>query len=96
MLKLVEIIASPRAAKKWRAVFNRDGRMVHTDFGASGYDDYITSKDEARRELYLRRHRKDLDTEDPSRAGFLSYYILWGPTTNFAENVRLYKNKFHL
>ena len=96
MLKLVEVIDSPRAGKKWRAVFNKDGRMIHTDFGASGYEDYTTHKDVARRESYLSRHKKDLDTEDPTRAGFLSYYILWGPSTSFAENVRLYKNRFHL
>ena len=24
-----------------------------------------------------KRHKKDLDTNDPTRAGFLSYYILW-------------------
>jgi len=70
--------------------------MIHTDFGASGYEDYTTHKDVARRESYLSRHKKDLDTEDPTRAGFLSYYILWGPSTSFAENVRLYKNRFHL
>lgn len=101
-MKLISIVKSPRPGKKWRATFAHDGHgtttgttTFHTDFGSTGYKDYTQSKDEARAILYRERHKKDLDTNNPTRAGYLSYYILWsGP--NFEENVRKYKKMFHL
>jgi hypothetical protein len=96
MRKLVEVIESPRAGKKWRAVFNVDGKMMHTDFGASGMEDYTMHHDTERRRLYRARHAKDLSTGDPTRAGFLSYYVLWGDSTSMAANVRAYKQRFAL
>jgi hypothetical protein len=94
-MKLVSIVKSPRAGKKWRATFDHDGTIFHTDFGASGYLDYTQSKDPKRAELYRARHKKDLLTNNPTKPGYLSWYILW-LTPNFEENVRRYKNKFHL
>ena len=82
---------SPLKGKKWRAVFKDGG---HTDFGDAKYQDYTQHGDEKRRELYRIRHKKDLDTKDPRRAGFLSYYILWGESTSIAENLRQYKSRF--
>lgn len=93
MVKLVRVIVSPLKTKKWRAEFS-DGS--HTDFGAAGYQDYTQHHDKERRERYLTRHRKDLDTRDPTRAGFLSYYILWGPSTSLEANIRLYKKQFNM
>jgi len=92
-MKLLRLSVSPLKTKKWRAEFS-DGS--HTDFGASGYPDYTTSHDAIKRFLYIQRHAKDLNTNDPTRAGYLSYYILWGPTTSIVENARLYKNRFKL
>lgn len=92
----MEVIESPLKGKKWRAVFNIDGKLRHTDFGASGMEDYTMHHDDERRERYLKRHEKDLATGDPTRAGYLSYYILWGPSTSFAANLRMFKNKFSL
>lgn len=94
-MKLVSIVKSPRAGKKWRATFDHDGTIFHTDFGASGYEDLTQHKDTKRAEMYRSRHKKDLLTNNPTKAGYLSWYILW-LTPNFEENVRRYKNKFHL
>lgn len=94
-MRLVSIMKSPRAGKKWRATFDHDGTIFHTDFGASGYEDLTQHKDEKRAELYRARHRKDLLTKNPTKPGYLSWYILWA-SPNFEENVRKYKNKFHL
>lgn len=96
MRKLVEIIESPISSKKWRAVFNVDGKLRHTDFGLRDANDYTLSHDTERRRLYRLRHEKDLATGDPTRAGFLSYYILWGDSTSMAVNVKEYKKKFSL
>jgi len=94
-MRLLGITKSPRAGKKWRATFDNAGRRKHTDFGASGYQDLTQHHDEARAKLYRSRHKKDLDTKDPTRAGFLSYYLLWH-SPDFAANVRHYKKLFRL
>jgi hypothetical protein len=87
----MKIIASPLKTKKWRAIFS-DG--THTDFGDPMYEDYTQHKDEKRRELYKQRHKKDLETKDPRRAGLLSYNILWGSSTSLEQNIREYKKRF--
>ena len=95
--KLRRIEVSPIAGKKFRAVFYdaEFDKTKHTDFGASGYDDYTRTHDKAQRDRYRERHKKDLDTDDPTRAGFLSYYLLWSKPT-LAEAVRKYRKRFGL
>jgi hypothetical protein len=97
MYKLLDIKKSSRAGKKWVAVFEdmETGRQKQTHFGASGYQDYTQSKDPERARLYRMRHKKDLETNDPTRAGFLSYYILWS-SPNMSRNISEYKKRFHL
>jgi hypothetical protein len=94
-MELVSVARSPRAGKKWRATFRTDGRERHTDFGATGYTDYTQGATAERAAAYRTRHQKDLQTHDPTRAGFLSYYILWA-SPNFQANVRAYRRKFGL
>lgn len=76
---------------KYIAYFS-DGRK--TKFGAKGYEDYTMHHDEKRRDAYRKRHSKDLDTNDPHRAGYLSYYILWGDSTNINDNIKAYNRRF--
>ena len=88
---------STKPGKKLMATFTKDnGRTKTTHFGAKGMDDYTITKDKERRRLYRERHKKDLATKDPTRAGFLSYYILWGDSTSRAENIKNYKRRFNL
>ena len=97
MPKLKSVTKSDQAGKKWKAIFELDnGRSKTTHFGAAGMQDYTQHHDKERRERYRTRHRKDLETGDPTRAGFLSYYVLWGDSTSFAENLASYKRKFGL
>jgi hypothetical protein len=70
----------------------KNGRK--TKFGAFGYSDYTINKDLDRRNAYRKRHAKDLDTDDPYRAGYLSYYILWGDSTSIAQNIKDYNRRF--
>lgn len=95
--KLKHIIQSPKEGKKLRAVFvdKETGKEKHTDFGATGYDDYTKTHDKEARERYRTRHQKDLDTNDPTKAGYLSYYILWNKET-IAGSTRDYKSRFSL
>ena len=93
MTKL-QILKSDREGKKFKAVFTKDdGKTKTVHFGASGYQDYTQHHDKLRRERYRQRHEKDLKG-DPMRAGYLSYYILWGNSTNLQANIRSFKNKY--
>ena len=88
---------STKQGKKYMAVFTRDnGRTKTTHFGASGMSDYTIHKDKERRARYRSRHKKDLSTGDYMRAGYLSYYLLWGESTSFRENLKSYKKRFNL
>ena len=96
-MKLVSITKSDRPGKKWKAIFQQDnGRTKTTHFGASGMDDYTLTGDKEARDRYRQRHKKDLDTKDPTRAGFLSYYLLWGESTSLNQNISTYKSRFGL
>tara|TARA_R110000868_G_scaffold411613_1_gene705904 strand:- start:1209 stop:1478 length:270 start_codon:yes stop_codon:yes gene_type:complete len=89
----MKLVRSPNPEKKWRAEFD-DG--THTDFGSAGADDYILTGDKDARMRFRIRHKKDLRTRDPKRAGYLSYYLLWGESTSLAENLAAYKRRFNL
>tara|TARA_R100001594_G_scaffold50365_1_gene83507 strand:+ start:103 stop:396 length:294 start_codon:yes stop_codon:yes gene_type:complete len=96
MVKLV-VSKSDKKDKKYKAVFTyKDGKTKTTHFGAKGMEDYTTHKDKERRSRYRARHKKDLKTNDYTRAGYLSYYILWGDKTNIKDAVKDYKKKFNL
>ena len=90
-MKLLAIKPSSKPDKKFMAIF--DNKTTH--FGAAGMDDYTKTRDKEQRERYRSRHRKDLDTGDPTKAGFLSWYILWNKET-IGESITDYKHKFGL
>jgi len=88
---------SDKPNKKLVAIFTKDnGRTKTTHFGQSGADDYTLTKDKEQRKRYRDRHKKDLSTGDYTRAGYLSYYILWGDSTSRKENIAAYKRRFNL
>jgi len=76
---------------KWVATFT-DGQKVR--FGAKGYTDYLLGATDKQKMAYHARHVKDLSTNDPYRAGFLSFYVLWGPTRNMKTNIAEYNKMF--
>jgi len=95
-MKLISITKSHKPDKKLDATFEKDGRKKTTSFGAKGMDDYTKTHNTEQRERYRTRHSKDLQTNDPTRAGFLSFYILWGPNTSVHKNISAYKRRFNL
>ena len=96
MTSLLSVVPDTNGVNKYVATFEKEGRKKRTHFGAKGMDDYTLTHDKEQRARYRERHGKDLETGDPTRAGYLSYYILWGPSTSIRSNVAAYKRKFGL
>ena len=100
-MKLIKVVKSDKPLKKWTAIFKKDdGKEKKTDFGFYNVkdlkNDYTLHKDKERRRRYRIRHEKDLKTNDPTRAGYLSYYLLWGNSTSLKKNISDYRKKFNL
>jgi hypothetical protein len=96
-MKLVSVKKSPLANKRYRATFeDSEGNQKHTDFGDPTMENYTIHKNALRKASYQARHRKDLETKDPTRAGYLSMFLLWGPSTSLEKNIELYKKRFNL
>jgi hypothetical protein len=89
----MKLIRANDGKHKYIAEF-KDGKR--TPFGSAGMDDYTLTHSKEQRERYRTRHKKDLETNDPKRAGFLSYYILWGDSTSITANKRAYENRFNV
>ena len=94
----VVIKTSTNPKKKLMATFSKDGesRTKTIHFGSAGMDDYTRTKDKSQRSRYLRRHRANENWNDPTSAGALSRWILWGDTTSRRENINKFKKKFKL
>ncbi len=95
-MKLVSVRPSDKADKKYAATFEKDGRTKTTHFGQKGAEDYLQTKDKEQRKRYRERHAADLKTDDPTRAGYLSYYLLWGESTSLRQNLQAYRTRFRL
>jgi hypothetical protein len=93
MVELIKVVPSKNFTKKYDAYFS-DG--TKTSFGDSTALDYTQHGDVERRSAYRSRHRKDLETGDPTRAGFLSFYILWGNSKSIRSNISSYKKMFNM
>ena len=95
---------SDKANKEYKAVFKEKNKVVKTTyFGDPNLNQYTsrTGKkvSEQQRTNYISRHKKDLDTNDFKRAGYLSMYLLWSYQTNsrsIRTNIKDYKNRFGL
>ena len=107
-MKLLKIVKSSNSAKKFDAIFMIDGKEKKVSFGSAGMRDYTLVSNKLSKfylpkildrnvvkASYKRRHKKDLETKDPMRAGYLSYYLLWNKKT-LASSIKDYKKKFKL
>ena len=95
-MKLESVKPANDGVHKYVATFENEGRKKTTKFGASGMDDYTKTHDKEQRARYIKRHSKDMATRDPTRAGYLSRYLLWGDSTSIMSNLRAYRSKFNL
>lgn len=92
------LVRSPRKDKKWRMIFLFNGnKLQHTDFGAPGYEDYTTHRDDQRKTAFLNRFRTLLEEKDYNFTApiILSRYILWNKPT-IRASLADFKRKYHL
>lgn len=99
-VKLQKLTKSLDKKKKYTAHFEikENGKKIikKQSFGYNNPDDkkndYTLNKDIARRNRYIIRHQKDLETKDPTRAGYLSLVLLWNKPT-LEESVKDYNKR---
>ena len=97
-MKLV-INKSTKPEKRLVATFSekdKKDKKVHFGLKNPKRGTYIDTGDKKARAAYRARHKKDLDTKDFTRPGYLSYFILWGESKSLKKNIELYKKKFKL
>lgn len=98
-INLVVKEADAKTKKRFTAIFriHKGGKVIKiTHFGQRGATTYIDGADKKKRSAFRARHKGDLKTKDYKRAGFLSYYLLWGDHKTLNKNISDYKKKFNL
>ena len=91
----LEIHVSTHEHHKYDAIFTRKdktAKVIH--FGDKRYEDFTQHKNKKRRELYILRHEKNENWNDPETPGALSRYILWGNSKKLETNIKEFKKKF--
>lgn len=93
----VQLDKSDRETKKYKAVFYDDNRkkIITTHFGAKGYQDYTNHQDDERKQLYLNRHEKNENWNDPTSSGSLARWLLWNKKS-ISASYNDYIKKFNL
>ena len=95
-MKLIKVEGSSAKNKRFTAIFSNGKKEKKVNFGLKGGSTYLDNKDKKKRAAFRARHKVDLKTNDPMRAGYLSYYLLWGDSTSLAVNIKDYKKRFSL
>ena len=95
MIKVIGFRKLKSDKKKYEITFEKNGKKYVRKFGAAGMSDFTIHKDVKRRENYISRHKKDLQTGDPMRPGYLSMYILWNKPT-LESSLKDYKKRLNI
>jgi hypothetical protein len=99
-MKLVSITKATDSKHKYTALFTDPKKTTH--FGQAGAKDYLIYSKESKaiadekRKLYLARHEKNENWSDPTTAGSLSRYLLWGRSASLKQNIIEFKKRFDL
>ena len=94
-IKLLSIKKSNRSGKKLMATFETNGRKKVIHFGQAGAGDMTKHKNIQRRNRYIFRHYKDLKTKNPTKAGYLSMFVLWNKPT-IASSISDYRRRLNI
>jgi len=93
----VQLDKSGREGKKYKAVFYDDNRkkILSVHFGQAGANDYTRTHDDEAKEMYINRHQKNENWNDPFSAGSLAYHLLWSEKS-MAKAYNKYLARFNL
>jgi len=84
---------SDKPDKKFKMIMGEPYNHTHY-FGASGYEDLTTHKDEERAKRYRARHAKD-NIKSVHSSGAMSWYILWSAKT-LSQGIKNYEKAFNV
>ena len=99
-IDILDVVSSPKPYKRFRIKIKEGDKIKHFDFGLDTGSTYIDHKDKQKREAYRKRHyanrseKRLIDNLIPSPALF-SYYLLWGNSTDFFENLNKLQAEFN-
>ena len=74
-------------------IITKSGKKVK--FGAIGYSDFTQHKDEARKQRYINRHKKNENWNDKDSAGAWSRWLLWNKPS-IKESYADIKRRFNI
>ena len=86
------LFESNRKDKKYMIITPKF-KVIH--FGQRGADDFTTTNDEKKKDLYLKRHVVRENWSDPNTAGFWSRFLLWHKKT-LIESIADIEKRFGL
>ena len=77
---MLECVEEINESKRFKAYFSDN---TTTKFGQTNpkKGTVIDHQDKELKKNYIKRHLKDLDTDDYKRAGYLSLFLLWNKPT---------------
>ncbi len=93
--KLLKITKSKNKDKKLDAIFMHNGKEKKVSFGQKGASDFTKHQNTDRKNLYLNRHKKRENWNDPVSRGTLSRYILWNKPS-IQKSTQDFKKRFNL
>lgn len=94
-MKFIKLVRSENPEKKYDVYLQDGDKERKVSFGARGMSDFTKHRDEARKQLYINRHRATENWNDPLTAGFWAKNILWNKPT-IEESLRDTKRRFNL
>ncbi len=93
-MKFESIKQSTRKNKKLMITFSNPKKTIH--FGSKNSKTFLDHNDKKKRENYILRHQVNENWNDPLTAGTLSFYLLWGSSTDLNTNLKKYLNHFNI
>jgi hypothetical protein len=86
---IILLSKSDKPEKKYRVLIGNN--TIY--FGDAAYQDYTQHNDIHRKDLYLTRHSKREDWDDPLTAGFWSRLLLWNKKS-ISKSIKDIKKQF--
>lgn len=95
-MELLSVTTSNAKNKRLTAKFKVGSKTQSVSFGLKNGKTYVDGRTFAEKEQYLARHKPTENWADPTTAGSLSRYILWGRHRSIEKNVKAFKSRFKL